>query len=325
MRKLFIFLFISCHYYFLAACQGENSNTPNIQENIAGTYYKSLITKDGQDRNYIVYVPSSVNSREKLALLLVIHGTNQSGQVFYDKGLWNSKADQEGFIVVYPTALTYCHFDEGTQRTTTKWAAGDLGESDLQKGGLPLCVGETLRDDMLFFDELIETLKSEYLVDDKRIYATGFSNGAQMASRLAAERSDIFAAVTIHAGNLSEFIPPTLSPNPMSIIVSVGASDPLFLKKIGFNQPIAINPDAINIPGVKSLINPFLSISGLNSNYTYTERPYFGKKIGRFHFNSSNVNKENSLEFLLIEDLQHNYTSILIDPFWEFLRTKKLQ
>ena len=35
----------------------------------------------------------------------------------------------------------------------------------------------------------------------KAIYVTGFSNGAQMSSRLAFERSSVFAATAVHAGD----------------------------------------------------------------------------------------------------------------------------
>ncbi|HBC56330.1 MAG TPA: hypothetical protein DCZ03_04120, partial [Gammaproteobacteria bacterium] len=55
--------------------------------------------------------------------------------------------------------------------------------------------------DMLFVDAMIETLQEQFSVDPRRIYATGFSNGASMSFRLARERSKRIAAIAPVAGN----------------------------------------------------------------------------------------------------------------------------
>ncbi len=260
-----------------------------------------------------------------MPVLFVIHGTNQTGQVFYNNpNLWNPKADQEGFIIVYPTALVYCHYDNGVQRTTTKWAAGDLGETDVNKGALPLCPGEVLKDDMLFFDELISTIKEDYVVDEKRFYVTGFSNGAQMSARLAAQRPEVFAAVTVHAGNLSAFIPPSLSARPMSMMITVGADDGLFLNAIGASGPVPVDSTIMDFPGVENLLQAFLAINGLDFEYNYSKTQYFGKDIADFNFQTSNAGGNNSVRFVLIDGLAHSYTNILIDPFWTFLEGQSL-
>ncbi len=238
-------------------------------ENVAGTY-NHTIEVDGVSREYIVYVPTSAEGLAEVPLLFMIHGTNQTGLVHYNTNLWNAKADQEGFIVVYPTALIYCHFDEGLERTTTKWVAGDLGETDVNMGALPLCSGEVLKGDMQFFDGMITEIQSEYAVNPKRIYATGFSNGAQMTSRLAAERSDVFAAVAVHAGNLSNFIPANLSTRPMSMVVTVGANDTLFTNATGISAPAPIDQSLMSNPGVAALIQRFLDINGLSDQFTYS-------------------------------------------------------
>ncbi len=320
-----ILLFIVGLLFISAGCDDENLPEPSKTENIAGTYFRTITVSDGQERSFIVYIPPTAAGHQEVPVLIVIHGTNQNGQIFYDNpNLWNPKADQEGFIVVYPTALTYCHFDNGVQRTTTKWAAGDLGQTDVSLGALPLCTGEILRDDMLFFDELIQTIKKDYLVNEQRFYLTGFSNGAQMAARLAAQRSEVFAAVTVHAGNLSSFIPAVLSSRPMSLMVTVGAADPLFLQSIGANSPVAVDANALSNAGVAQLLEPFLKISGLDFQHTYSSTQYFGKDIGTFTFQTSNVGLDNYVRFVLIEDLEHSYTGILINPFWDFLKNKSL-
>jgi polyhydroxybutyrate depolymerase len=56
--------------------------------------------------------------------------------------------------------------------------------------------------DLKFFDAMLETLQQKYSVDDKRIYVTGFSNGAVFSYLLWAERGNTLAAVAECAGRL---------------------------------------------------------------------------------------------------------------------------
>jgi polyhydroxybutyrate depolymerase len=49
--------------------------------------------------------------------------------------------------------------------------------------------------DLKFFDAVLTSLKSEYRVDAKRIYATGHSNGGGFTYLLWAHRGDTFAAM----------------------------------------------------------------------------------------------------------------------------------
>jgi polyhydroxybutyrate depolymerase len=305
-------------------CQPEPASHAT-RENIAGSYPRTLTTPDGLERRFIVYVPPSAEGKDAVPALFVVHGTNQTGRVFHDNpNLWNAKADEEGFIVVYPTALSYCHYDQGEERTTTKWADGDLGETEVERGALPLCPGEVLADDVLFFDTLVETINEDYAVDERRLYVSGFSNGAQMASRLAAERSEVFAAVAPHAGSLSAFVPAVLASRPMSMMVTVGANDALFASAVGMSTPVPVNEDLPNNAGVTGVLQPFLDLNGLDFQYSYSSAQYLGRTIADFRFERSNVGLNNSVRFVLVEDLGHSYTELLIDPLWDFFENHSL-
>ena len=320
------FYFIAILFVVFTGCKKEepvpNTPSPAVQ-NISGTY-NHTVEVNGVSRQYIVYVPASANGGTNAPVLFMIHGTNQTGQYHYSTNLWNSKAEQEGFIVVYPTALIYCHYDDGVERTCTKWAAGDLGETDVNLGALPMCPGQVLNDDVAFFDEMINEIKSEYSVDNKRIYATGFSNGAQMTSRLAAERSDIFAAVAVHAGNLSNFIPANLSSRPMSMVITVGANDGLFTSATGISNPAPIDQTLMNNSGVTAMIQRFLDINGLSNQFTYSSSQIGGVGVGHFNYSTSLSGESNFVQFSIIENLGHNYTNILIDDYWSFLASNTL-
>jgi polyhydroxybutyrate depolymerase len=65
-------------------------------------------------------------------------------------------------------------------------------------------------DDVLFTRRLIDEVSSAYPIDPRRIYVTGFSNGGQMAYRLALELSDQIAAIApMSGGRLAGGGPPT--------------------------------------------------------------------------------------------------------------------
>jgi poly(3-hydroxybutyrate) depolymerase len=145
-----------------------------------------------------------------------------------------------------------------------------------------------------------------------------------MSARLAAQRPEVFAAASVHAGNLSQFIPSILSARPMSMIVTVGASDPLFLTLIGATNPIPVDSTAMDHPGIVGLMEPLLEINGLDFQYSYSAGQWSGKDVADFMFETSNVGRSNRVRFVLIEGLQHNYTDVLIDPLWGFLEGESL-
>lgn len=308
---------------FFNACNEDDSS---MAENIAGTYHITLKTSDGKDREFIIYIPKSAVGNQNVPVVFFIHGTGSTGQIFYDKpDLWLPKADIEGFITVYPTALVHCHFDNGLEKTATKWAHGDLGENNTSLGGLPLCPNQELAKDLEFFDMIIDLLNTDYSIDEKRIYVTGNSNGAGMGLRLAAERSDVFAAVAVNAGFQSLFIDRSITSRPMSIIITVGTNDNLFAEAIGDSVPVPINETLIN--DISNFAQPVLDVHALGntSNYTYTDTLYGNRNTGEFLFDNSVMNNNNSLRFIVIEEFGHDYNPVLVDVFWDFFITQSLK
>jgi len=95
-------------------------------------------------------------------------------------GKFNTLADREGFIVVYPDALGR-HWNDGR----------GLRRYFSQREGV---------DDVGFIAALIDHFLRELNVDRKRIYVAGMSNGAMMCFRLACELSERVAVVAAVAG-----------------------------------------------------------------------------------------------------------------------------
>ena len=91
-------------------------------------------------------------------------------------------ADQRGFAVLYPDG--YRH----------NW-------NDCRMNATFPAKRENI-DDMSFIRALIDRFKAEQAIDDKRVYAFGYSNGGHMAFRLAMEAPETIAAVTAVAASL---------------------------------------------------------------------------------------------------------------------------
>jgi polyhydroxybutyrate depolymerase len=138
---------------------------------------------DGRRRTALVHVPPAALGTARLPLLLAMHGGGTDARTMADFCGLSEKADAAGFFVVYPDGT-------GRQDGLYTWNAGN-------------CCGYALRygvDDVAFIDRLLDRLDNELAIDRQRIFATGMSNGAMLAYRLADELSQRFAAIAPVAG-----------------------------------------------------------------------------------------------------------------------------
>jgi polyhydroxybutyrate depolymerase len=138
---------------------------------------------DQRIRTYFVHVPGNYDSKKPMPVVLAFHGgASNAPQMVRFCGL-NETADKFGFIVVYPSGT-------GRSKTALTWNGGN-------------CCGYALQqnvDDVAFIRTLLDDLEKVVAVDRKRVYATGMSNGAILAYRLASELSDRIAAIAPVAG-----------------------------------------------------------------------------------------------------------------------------
>jgi polyhydroxybutyrate depolymerase len=147
---------------------------------------KAGLVWDGQNRTYQIHVPA--NLAAKVPLVLVLHGAGGSGAYAARYTTMSEVADREGFIAVYP---------DGTAPLPAL--------NNLRTWNAIHCCGGAYRknvDDVGFLTALIKKLAREYHVDPKRVYVVGHSNGAMMAYRLAAEKSELIAAVAPLSGTI---------------------------------------------------------------------------------------------------------------------------
>lgn len=169
----------------LVACNKQDDNPINTKIDLE--YYDS-IDHEGLERTYFVHLPASYNTSISYPLIFAMHGGGLLGYKGIEgQSQLSQLSDSENFIVVYPEGLKTLGF-----RT---WNAGDC------------CPSATLleTDDIGFINSLLEKLKIELSINSKKVYATGFSNGGQMAYKLANRFPNKFAAVSAVAGVLQDF------------------------------------------------------------------------------------------------------------------------
>ncbi len=149
-----------------------------------GDHSRSL--KVGElDRSYLVHVPPKHDARKPTPVVLVLHGAGTNGQIMVSFCGMNKKADEAGFVAVYPNGT-------GLARLMLTWNSGGF------RG-----VGDAKLDDVGFIAKVLDDLATVVRVDPKRVYATGMSNGGMMCYRLAAELSDRIAAIAPVAGTMA--------------------------------------------------------------------------------------------------------------------------
>jgi len=160
---------------------------------------------DGVTREALVYVPASA----KTAPTPVVFGFHGHGGKV--QGTANKFALHKHWpdaIVVYPQGLPSVggNDPEGKQPGWQK-ESGAYGDRDLK-----------------LFDAMLDSLKKEYQVDAKRVFAMGHSNGGAFTYLLWAVRGDVLAGVGPISGG-GERLLKELKPKPA--FIAAGEKDPL--------------------------------------------------------------------------------------------------
>ncbi len=198
----------------------------------APTGGKHTLSHGGGERSYQLHLPANYDSSKPTPVVVNFHGRTagsfgEASSLQESVSKMYAKADAAGFIVVNPQGLSET---DGAQT----WNAGTC------------CAADKSRDDVGFADAILDRLATELCLDDKRVFATGLSNGGFMSHRLACERAKRYAAVApVAAYNGMAECNPEL---PVSIISFNGTADTLvsyaasqasndaWLKRLGCNS-----------------------------------------------------------------------------------------
>ncbi len=169
----------SCSEY-----QSETSNSETQTETPANIQ-RCALRHGGLDRVFYMYVPTSYsNSSNNRPLLFSLHGYTSSALTNLSYTGFESPANTNGFIVIYPQGSIL-------QSTgATHWNVGGWTTS-------------STTDDVSYIETIIDYMLIEYRIDPDRIYSTGMSNGGFMSYRLACELGTKIAAIASVTGSMT--------------------------------------------------------------------------------------------------------------------------
>ncbi len=164
-------------------------------------------------RTYILHTPATHAGH--CPLVLVLHGGGGAAQTMHDLTGFDRVADANGFVVAYPQGLGKVWNDGG---------------SDLTEGKHP-------RDDVAFMRELVKDVGRQIPIDEKQVFACGFSNGGCLAARLVLEAHDLVCAVAMVSSGLYERVATSHpNPNPAPVLFIEGVNDPCYLYNGGMSK-----------------------------------------------------------------------------------------
>jgi polyhydroxybutyrate depolymerase len=164
------------------------------------------LVSSGEKRQYLLYVPDVYDPQKRTPLVVSIHGFAEWPAHQAQISRWNDLADEQGFIVVYPSGTDF------PKRWRTTGLASTSGDPAI---------------DVQFISDLIDKLESEYNIDPARIYANGLSNGGGMSYLLACKMADRIAAIGSVAGAYTYPLDQCNPSRPVPMIAFHGDADPV--------------------------------------------------------------------------------------------------
>ena len=169
------------------------------------TFISQTIEHDGLTREYSIYVPASYDGTTNFPLLFNLHGGGGTNSAWQAASDMRPIADTADIILVYPQARP-----DPSDGNSFNW--------------IPKVPGTF--DDVPFFSSLIDTIASNYQIDQNRIYACGYSLGGDMTFELGCKLNNRIAAIAPVArtmqANPNSFCSPL---HPTGVLTILGTDD----------------------------------------------------------------------------------------------------
>jgi polyhydroxybutyrate depolymerase len=177
---------------------------------VAGEAVSHAIDVNGVTRTYLLYVPPG-QSGKRLPAFILMHGSGSTDVQQERYSDFDAFAQAHGLVVMYPQGIDK-HWNDGRV----------IGH-------------ESMADDIGFMKAMLAQVTAQGLIDPKRVYAAGISNGGFMAQHMACVMPDALAGIAVVAATqpVDAACP---SARPMPVIFFHGTAD----KFVPFNGgPIA--------------------------------------------------------------------------------------
>ncbi len=191
---------------FIISCESEDTAQVDEDGIITGLQTKTF-SHDNVNRNYLIYIPDSYDSEIDYPLMFLFHGFGGIASEFINTADMRDLAESKNFIVVYPQGLDLAG-------TGSHWNCSN-----------PSADNKSDVDDIGFIENLIDQLLIDYpVIDNKRIYAAGYSNGGFMSYYLGCN-SKKFAAIGSVAGTMLDDSYQSCNANFPTAMINIHGTD----------------------------------------------------------------------------------------------------
>jgi hypothetical protein len=155
---------------------------PAVPATDGGTPIPNTITTSGNQRTFLLAVPSNLQPNEKLPIIFMWHWLKGTDVDFYNTGDIQQAVDQQRFLAVMPQSKGDLFFE---------W---------------PFLVSDTdarMAEEVQFFDDMLACVAAQFPTVNKNCVATaGVSAGALFTDQLASIRADHFSSMLSLSGGV---------------------------------------------------------------------------------------------------------------------------
>lgn len=259
-NKIIRWLTVVWAAFVLSGCGGDDNDAAiSTGQTIQS---RQTIEHDNLLREYILYIPAAYDGTAQVPLLLNFHGFSISAERHMNSAAdMRALAEAHNFILVYP---------QGTRTqigNLSNWNAARPSSSNSDV------------DDLGFIETLISKLTLEYEIDDQRVYAIGYSNGAMMSFALACYSDDLIAAVGSVSGTQLDTSSNCTPSHPTAVINIHGTSDII----LPYNGGVLYEP-------VETVLNFWRSHNNTNTTPVLNTVNDRGTPIEHYQYNQGTNN-----------------------------------
>ena len=163
-------------------------------------------TRTAMGVQYIVHGPAGLDGNSAVPLLFIAHGFTMSGALMQSITQYDTVADREKFVVVYPNG-----------QGASPW---NVGPGACAPGSL---VDNPTADTFGYFEQMKAAIEADQCINPKQVFVAGFSMGGYFSHNMGCQKRNTFArAVGPHSGGT---YPGTCPGAPVPIFIMHGADD----------------------------------------------------------------------------------------------------
>jgi len=229
-------------------------------------------------------VPAGYSKDTPAPLIILLHGytSNSKQQEGYMK--FGKIVDEYGFLYLVPDGTK-----EAAGRKVQFWNATKAC-CDFQGSGV---------DDSTYLLGLINEVKKQYSVDDKRVYLIGHSNGGFMSHRMAQDHPDVIAGIASLAGAAPAEIKGPKPTNPVNILQIHGTKDSVI-------QFTGGNTQQMKFPGAEGSLDQWAAYNTVDGEKKEVRQKLdLDKRVDGKETTITRWNKNGDIELWAIKDGSH--------------------